>query len=910
VGVQGKIVLLALAAVGMTALCSGIFIVQTRANIEAQVFQDQASLGQGYARVVQEYLDGSRSVMEGLARVPAVRAALHPELKQAAIHGIPQDVDVERRASIAGVIDGSGRVLSIISAGANGDVYMMEPFAKQLGFPLTNLRASNPELIATVLSTRKPTWSDILIDRGTNLPTVVLQLPITDESGAIVSILGTSLGLEGLAEAARSIQPGKSGGIMLFDRQGAPVVYPDAARIAATQPLTDMPLVQRELDGQTGSFAYFNPLTEQDELGTAVPLDNGWFVVVTRTQAEAFDGLNRTIATLLVVLGVSMVLMLVAGLYLARSIAGALGAVARAATGLASGDLDQQVDVWSNDEVGRMAGAFREMMAYHLRMAAIADAVASGDLSADVEPQSDRDRLGIALHGMVHNLRTLVESLRIRDRALASASSPVVITESTGGPFGPIVFANPAFERLTGYAESEVLGGSMEFMRGPQTDPQAIEKFFAITREGRSDTNEIIGYHKDGTTTFWTEVAAAPVRDAKGDVTHYVWVLNDISARKEAEKQAESLARAEKLRALGQMASGIAHDLNQSLMLIASYGHLGGQALEVESLDRAELREMFTVVTQAAMDGGDTVKRLLQFARAPTKGQSQPIDLTLLLREVAQLTAPRWRDAAQADGRPIALEIETLGHPVILGAPAALREVLTNLVLNAVDALPGGGTILLRVSQEGDRAVLEVVDDGVGMAPEVQSHIFEPFFTTKGEGGTGLGLATVFGIVERLGGQVSVQSAPGQGTTFRLEFAATASAGVRVEAPLLATGAPVRRLRILAVDDEPALTKVVMRLLRPIGHLVTMASSGEEALEKLAAEPFDVVLSDVGMGAGMNGWELAERVRRGWPQVRFALATGWGAAIDPVEARDKGVIAVLSKPYSAAELVEVLAAAA
>jgi len=522
-------------------------------------------------------------------------------------------------------------------------------------------------------------------------------------------------------------------------------------------------------------------------------------------------------------------------------------------------------------------------------------------------------RCAPALHGMVRNLRALVESLRIRDRALASASSPVVITESTGGSFGPIVFANPAFERLSGYAESDILGGSMEFMRGPETDPQAIEKFFAITREGRTDTNEIIGYHKDGTTTFWTEVAAAPVRDTKGDVTHYVWVLNDISARKEAEVQAESLARAEKLRALGQMASGIAHDLNQSLMLIASYGHLGGQALEVESLDRAELREMFTVVTQAALDGGDTVKRLLQFARAPSQGQSQPIDLTLLLREVAQLTAPRWRDAAQADGRPIALEIETCGHPVILGASAALREALTNLILNAVDALPGGGTIRMRVSQVEDRAVVEVVDDGVGMPPEVQSHIFEPFFSTKGEGGTGLGLATVFGIVERLGGSVSVQSAPGQGTTFRLEFAATESVGVRQEAPGVTTGvavAPVRRLRILAVDDEPALTKAVMRLLRPIGHLVTMVSSGEEALEKLTAEPFDVVLSDVGMGAGMNGWELAERVRRGWPQVRFALATGWGAAIDPVEAREKGVIAVLAKPYSADELVEVLAAAA
>jgi CheY-like chemotaxis protein len=267
------------------------------------------------------------------------------------------------------------------------------------------------------------------------------------------------------------------------------------------------------------------------------------------------------------------------------------------------------------------------------------------------------------------------------------------------------------------------------------------------------------------------------------------------------------------------------------------------------------------------------------------------------------LTAPRWRDAAQADGRPIALEVEAVGHPAILGAPAPLREALTNLVLNAVDALPGGGTIRIRVLQCGEQAALEVVDDGIGMAPEVQSHIFEPFFTTKGEGGTGLGLATVFGIVERLGGSVRVHSEPGLGT-FRLESAATASVGLRDDVPTgkASKAAPPRRLRILAVDDEPALTKAVMRLLRPIGHLVTTASSGEEALEKLAAEPFDIVLSDVGMGAGMNGWELAERVRVGWPQVRFALATGWGASIDPVEALEKGVVAVLAKPYSAAEL--------
>jgi PAS domain S-box-containing protein len=936
--VQGKIVLLALAAVGVTALCSGIFIVQTRANIESQVFEDQAALGQTYARVVQQYLDGSRSVLEGLARVPAVRAPLHPELKRPELRGIPEDADPERRASVAGVIDGSRRVLSVLITAPNADVYMLQPYQKQLRFPFANLMEPGPDLFQRTVTRGEASWSDIILDGGTGLPSVVMLVPMRDDSGALVSVLGASLGLEGLTDAARNIQPGKTSSVMLFDRQGMPVVYPDTARISARQPLTELPLVRHALDGQTGSFAYHNPLNNQDELGTVVPLENGWFVMVTRTQAEAFDGLRQTITTLLGVLGVSVVILLAAGLFLARSIARALRVVARAADGLASGDLDQHVNVWSKDELGQMAGAFRDMMAYHQRMATIADAVAAGDLSAHVEPQSDRDRLGIALRGMVGNLRHLVtsleerstqaeravaemqvqiterhraeEALRVRERALAAASSPVVVSDARMAG-RPVIYANPAFERLSGYTEAEVLGRSLALLQGPDTDPAVAARFAAIASEGRSETNELVVYRKDGQ-SFWVEVAAAPVRTADGEVSHYVWVMSDTTERRATEKNAQALARADKLRALGQMASGIAHDLNQSLMLIASYGHLGGRALEHESLDRDELREMFTVVTQAAMDGGDTVKRLLQFARAPIEAATQPIDLTLLAREVAQLTAPRWRDAAQADGRPIKLEVETAGHPGILGAPAALREALTNLIMNAVDALPRGGTIRLRVLQSEDHAAIEVVDDGVGMPPEVQSRMFEPFFTTKGDKGTGLGLATVFGVVERLGGQVRVQSTPGEGTTFRLQFQAIAAMPERAEVPASKTRhavLPQRQLRILAVDDEPALTKAVVRLLRPIGHVVTTASSGEEALERLAEDAFDVVLSDIGMGAGMNGWELAERVRHAWPDIRFALATGWGAAIDPAEARAKGIVAVLAKPYSAAELEQVLTAA-
>jgi diguanylate cyclase (GGDEF)-like protein/PAS domain S-box-containing protein len=385
----------------------------------------------------------------------------------------------------------------------------------------------------------------------------------------------------------------------------------------------------------------------------------------------------------------------------------------------------------------------------------------------------------------------------------------------------------------------------------------------------------------------------------------------DITEARQAEQQREAMAQSEKLRALGQMATGIAHDLNQSLMLVASYSELARQALVQEPPKLSELEDLLTTTTQAALDGGETVKRLLLFTRAAPEQDSERVDLSRVVRDAAQLTAPRWRDAAQAEGRPITLHIEADDHPTVQGSPGRLRELMTNLLFNAVDALPTGGTIHLRVAAEAGQGIVEVVDSGLGMSAAVQVRVFEPFFTTKGEGGSGLGLAMVFGIVEQHGGHIEVRSAPGTGTTFRITFPLVAESSAvgdpagesRVHSEL------PRPLRVLAVDDEPMMTKAVVRMLKPSGHLVSVASSGEEALDKLAEQTFDVVVSDMGMGAGMNGWELAAAVRTRWPNVRFLLATGWGAAMDPVDARSRGVEAVLSKPYRPIDLLQALTSA-
>jgi PAS domain S-box-containing protein len=374
----------------------------------------------------------------------------------------------------------------------------------------------------------------------------------------------------------------------------------------------------------------------------------------------------------------------------------------------------------------------------------------------------------------------------------------------------------------------------------------------------------------------------------------------DVTARREAERQRQAFAQVEKLRALGQMAGGVAHDLNQYLGLVAGHGELALRAVNQGTGGRESLVDSLNVIVQAAMDGAESVKRLLAFGRPRQDGPPVRIDVDDLLREVAKLTAPRWRDAAQAQGRPISLHIEAERDLAIDGWPESLREACTNLIFNAVDALPNGGSIRLAARRRDRRVEVEVTDTGVGMTAQVRARLFEPFFSTKGERGTGLGLPMVYGIVERHAGEIAVESTPGQGTTFRLSFPAAAPAAGA--APTAAPTAGVRPLRVLAVDDEPALARMAARMLAPDGHAVAVATSGEEAMERLAAEPFDLVISDVGMGAGMNGWELAEQVRARYPGVRVALATGWGAQIDPDEARARGIFAVLPKPYSIADM--------
>lgn len=362
----------------------------------------------------------------------------------------------------------------------------------------------------------------------------------------------------------------------------------------------------------------------------------------------------------------------------------------------------------------------------------------------------------------------------------------------------------------------------------------------------------------------------------------------------------DSLVRVETLRALGELASGAAHHLNNILAVV-----LGRAELLRRRTDGEPVRRELEIITRAARDGAEVVRRIQEFARTRQVQTLEPIDLNELARQVVEMTSVRWRDVSHADGVSIEVTCELSAIPPVAGHAASLREVIMNLVLNAVDALPAGGRIVVRTWRDGDRVALAVSDDGVGMSEEVLRRAQEPFFTTKGLKSTGLGLSVSYGVVQRHGGELTLDSAPGSGTTGTIRLPALAPTGAAAPPPV--AEAPGRGLRILLIEDEPIVRETLADVLESMGHAVEQASGPLEGLRRLeASQAPDVVLTDLGMPE-MTGWEVAQAARRRWPGLTVGLVTGWGEDPPATPEEQEAVSFVLAKPVTAEMLQETLA---
>ena len=376
----------------------------------------------------------------------------------------------------------------------------------------------------------------------------------------------------------------------------------------------------------------------------------------------------------------------------------------------------------------------------------------------------------------------------------------------------------------------------------------------------------------------------------------------------------------ERLLALGQMASGIAHDINNAISPVALYTE---SLLEREPDLSPRARGHLETIQRAIDDVAQTVARMREFYRQ-REPQSilLPVDMNALARQIVDLTRARWSDMAQRRGIVIEMRTELASDlPIIMGADNEIREALTNLIFNAVDAMPNGGPLTLRtrvVQDEGTRSQesaprefvqIEVVDAGIGMDENTRRRCLEPFFTTKGERGTGLGLAMVYGTVQRHSANIEIESAVGRGTTMRLSFPiqTTPEAGAEV----LASTSAVAPLRVLVVDDDPLVLESLRETLTADGHGVTTADGGQAGIDTFLAaraqgNPFPVVITDLGMPY-VDGRTVSSAIKTAAPQTIILLLTGWGQRLVAEGDIPPHVDHVLSKPPRLRALREALA---
>ena len=370
-------------------------------------------------------------------------------------------------------------------------------------------------------------------------------------------------------------------------------------------------------------------------------------------------------------------------------------------------------------------------------------------------------------------------------------------------------------------------------------------------------------------------------------------VVRDITQQRAMEQE---LIRVEQLRVLGQLASGVAHDFNNVLTGILGLSEL----LLVDIDDNSEQRRLIEVIRQSALDGAHMVRRM-QFLGTKHEAEDYTnINVTQLLHDVIELTRPRWRNETRQRGASVDLIFEPEGVPPVWGSASELREVLTNLIFNALDAMNAGGILTLRNYFKAGQVYISITDTGSGMTAETKQHLFEPFYTTKQKEGHGLGLSVSWSIVNRHGGSIEVVSRLNEGTKFIIKLPA-ASTTEQIAKSFQETYSGLNQgslLHSLIVDDEPNLVYVLTRILENLGHSVTAVLSGREALEILAANPnsFDIIFTDLSI-PDMVGWEVARAARQLQPNLTVVLVTGWGADLDQQMVIDHQIDLVINKPY-------------
>ena len=451
---------------------------------------------------------------------------------------------------------------------------------------------------------------------------------------------------------------------------------------------------------------------------------------------------------------------------------------------------------------------------------------------------------------------------------------------------GNLVRINESIRKLQG-VDASVLKG-----RSPSVffhDPSVFDKLFERARDHDPvEMSDVTLVNSEGR-LYLADIHLGRLTDYAGETTGYLMVVNDMTQKKAF---AEKMLQTEKLAALGTMAGGVAHDFNNLLMAI-----LGNIQMILQQSTDEETKRRLLNIEKAVQDGAHTVRRLQKFNERERELRPgvQPVDVSEAVKDVVELTRPRWKNGMEKFGHTIQFEMEVEQECFASIHASDLREVLTNLIFNAIEAMPEGGRLTLKSRCLKKWAIVEISDTGIGMSEEVTRRIFDPFYTTKGVGNSGLGLSVSWSLVSRAGGEIQVKSRPGRGTTFIVKLP-------RGESPQIIANDTIQEemtniCRLLVVDDDPEVLEILRDMLRLNGHTVVATDDGEEALKLIEDEHFDLVLTDLGM-PDVSGWDIAKKAKARDSTVPVVLITGWGAQYEEEDLSKNGIDLVLSKPLS------------
>jgi signal transduction histidine kinase/ActR/RegA family two-component response regulator len=384
-------------------------------------------------------------------------------------------------------------------------------------------------------------------------------------------------------------------------------------------------------------------------------------------------------------------------------------------------------------------------------------------------------------------------------------------------------------------------------------------------------------------------------------------LFSDLKQTLQELRQAQDqIVQAEKLRAMGEMASGVAHDFNNVLAVVL--GNIQLLLYQLDHLSPEEIREGLKIIEQSSKDGAETVRRIQEFTGVRRDKEFVSLSLNEVITEVVNITQPRWKDQTQKKGIQVGLAAQLGEIPLIMGNPSELREVLTNIIFNAVDAMPEGGKLTIATQPQAEGWVeVRIADTGIGMTEEVKKRIFDPFFTTKGVTNSGLGMSVSYGIIKRHGGEILIESELGKGTTFIIHL----PTGYGEEETAVKEVTPIkesRQARILVIDDEDSVRDILSRMLKTKGHQVVVASNGEEGIEQFRSQPFDLVFTDLGMPK-ISGWEVGKTIKGINPKIPIAMITGWGMELDREKMSESGIDLIVSKPFNFDQVIHLVSEA-